>query len=360
MQRLPHASERWCADHGGVSGSLEWRDGQCEVTGRGDSWGCEVPGGLAASPCLWPLAAAHSNPAPCERGRLVPGGGGSGRPVHMFDVHVGMWTPWDAKAATTSELQQCCDVCASIEGCTHWLVYRHQTAQGPRKRPRAYGKSPGDLGTVGRCALFGASSRPAASAPQIASPMVSTSIPMPSTSMPTPSASPASASSTAMLPVLLLRSDAQKLLLVTRCHAGYMSWLRSRLAGEAHLELLVDVTALARPAKAPEAGGGGAPGGDGGGPRRPHRRLTRQVAEQLRAALDTPTFAYTVEQLWWAFGAVRHWPSPEGHDGRHNQLSGDVVAAWWGKVVNKYRPLLGARVASRLTSYLIHEPSLVL
>ena len=89
-------------------------------------------------------------------------------------------------------------------------------------------------------------------------------------------------------------------------------------------------------------------------------RAEQRAAAALQRTLGVPSFAYTVEQIWAAFAAVHHWPSPEAHETKRNVLSGDVIRGWWQHVTRKYTPLLGTNAARRLTSYLIHEPSLVL
>ena len=166
-----------------------------------------------------------------------------------------------------------------------------------------------EKGSKGTCALYG--SRVATLTPAATSPTIETA-------------------------VLLLRSDVQKLQTLTRCHVEIVRWLQSQLVGEAELELLVDATALASTA------------------------AISRARDQLRAALHAPAFLYTAEELERTFPAVRQWPSPAHHDPSRNRLKGDAVRLWWAKVLKLQRPALGPRVAQRLISYLIHEPSIVL
>lgn len=166
-----------------------------------------------------------------------------------------------------------------------------------------------EKGSKGTCALYG--SRVATLTPAATSPTIETA-------------------------VLLLRSDVQKLQTLTRCHVEIVRWLQSQLVGEAELELLVDATGLASTA------------------------AISRARDQLRAALHAPAFLYTAEELERTFPAVRQWPSPAHHDPSRNRLKGDAVRLWWAKVLKLQRPALGPRVAQRLISYLIHEPSIVL
>ena len=117
-------------------------------------------------------------------------------------------------------------------------------------------------GSVGTCAVYGSRDRP----------------------------SPPPSSPSNELPYVLLRSDAQKLRWLTRCHATHVSWLRSALHSAARLELLVDASSL------------------------PSAASVATARSQLQSKLDVPAFVYTVEEIHAAFPAVRHWPSPQDHD----------------------------------------------
>ena len=135
--------------------------------------------------------------------------------------------------------------------------------------------------------------------------------------------------------MLLLRSDVQRLATLTRCHTTYIDHLVTRLGKEAALELLVDATAAPSVSRA---------------------RTTLQAA-----FAGVRSFLFTDGDIRTSFAAVRAWPSPERHDSSHNRLKGgDVVDIWWAGVQDANRHALGANVADRLTSFLIHEPSLAL
>ena len=213
----------------------------------------------------------------------------------LFDVHVGRAQAAQRHHHITAQ-QHCCEVCRGIAGCERW-----QLRVGSIK------------GSVATCMLYGLAS--ASRLPAVGA------------------RAPASA---AEPPVVLLRSDTEKLQSLTRCHVELVRWLQSQLAGEADLELLVDASAL------------------------PSGESLARVRTQLREALHVPSFLYTVEELERSFPAVRHWPSPESHDTSRNRLKGDSIKLWWTSVLKRHRKALGPRVARRLTSYLIHEPSLVL
>ena len=202
----------------------------------------------------------------------------------LFTVDIGTF-------GTLSAQQHCCEVCERLRGCTASRLHEGVLLRG----------------ALASCGLYGA----------------------------LPPAPPPQPKSDA---ILLLRSDAQKLATLTRCHREYVTFVRSRLSPiGASMELLVDATALS------------------------NRTTAAAIQSQLASTLGVGAFAYTVEQLWAAFPAVKHWPSPEDHDSSHNKLKGgDVVRIWWAKVLKKYKRALGPDVARRLTSYLIHEPSLVL
>ena len=241
-------------------------------------------------------AVAGSPPA----GRLAPA-----QRRFLFDVHIGIQR--GGRKLPGKKLRQnypdaispqlhCCEVCRGIDGCTHWYI-------DERRSPL--------MGSAGTCKLYG-------------------------TRTSKQNNQDATSNAIAATTVVLWRSDAEKLGTLTRCHQAYVRWLKGRCAGEAEFELLVDVTAIKSTRK-------------------------RAIAEtQLRSVFEVPAYLYTVEQIVEAFPAVAHWPSPESHDASRNKLKGDVVKVWWAKVLKKHRPALGPKVASRLISYLIHEPSLVL
>jgi hypothetical protein len=208
--------------------------------------------------------------------------------THLFDVHVGI-SRTRARSSDISRQQQCCEVCTGLLGCSHWLI---------RRAPS---------GSVGTCALYGRRD-----------------------------SSPSESDSTEP-PFVLLRSAAQKLLWLTRCHAERIRWLRSAIGEEGRLEMLVDATSL--------------PSVDDV----PHART------QLRTLLGIPAYLYNVEMLREAFPAVRHWPSPQSHAASlRRQRGGEQVMVWWRSVLDANREAMGSDVANRLVSYLIHEPSLVL
>ena len=93
-------------------------------------------------------------------------------------------------------------------------------------------------------------------------------------------------------------------------------------------------------------------------------------------------FIYTDDDVKSAFAAVgATWPSPKNHHGggggggssalSQQQRSrprgfsggghGDTIKVWWKKVLDANRKALGSRHdADKLTSFLIHEPSIVL
>ena len=217
----------------------------------------------------------------------------------LFDVDIGM--QWQHGGVDAN--LHCGELCAGMSGCIHCTLLHRGSP------PR---------GAIGTCVLYGDAEEGKAGL----------------TAAPAPKDT-----------VTLLRSDAHKLEWLTRCHAEYVSILRSQLAGAASLELLVDVTALYPPDRASDA----------------IAAASRRVEGQLRDALGVDAFAYVVEDFWAAFPAVRHWPSPQDHDASRNKLrGGDVVKIWWKKVLKRHRQALGPDVARRLTAYLIHEPSLVL
>ena len=140
--------------------------------------------------------------------------------------------------------------------------------------------------------------------------------------------------------VVLLRTDSNKLSWLTRCHAAHVQFLRKQLESIATLELLVDATAISTTNRT---------------------AVVRRTQAQLSATLGVRAFVYAMEDLREGFPTVRRWPSPEHHDPSRNRLhGGDVVKIWWAKVLKRHRRALGASAAHQLTSYLIHEPSLVL
>jgi hypothetical protein len=220
-------------------------------------------------------------------------------------------------------------------------VFERSAHELAKYKPGA--RAPGMRGTLGKCVLYGAVSNPPP--------------PFSKASGRTGSRLEPSLITAAPLPVVLLRSDAQKLEMVTRCHEGYFHWWRKTLAGEATLELLVDVSALTSSTSASSSSASSTSGFDAAA----HEQLTRRAAATFRRTLGLGAFAYTVEQVHAAFPAVTHWPSPETHNSRRRTLSGnDSLRTWWTNVLKKYKEALGPSVAARLTSYLIHEPSLVL
>lgn len=336
MQSLMHASEQWCAS----MPSLAWRDGVCHVASH--AHGCAAP----------PPDGPEAHGARCSRQRKGEGGSpcikrgyssaqGASVPA-LFNIDIGVWTPWRTqKSEAPPSVVQCCEVCASFEACSHWLVFERSAHELAKYKPGA--RAPGMRGTLGKCVLYGAVSNPP---PPFSKASGRTGGRL------EPSLIPA-----APLPVVLLRSDAQKLEMVTRCHEGYFHWWRKTLAGEATLELLVDVSALTSSTSASSSSASSTSGFDAAA----HEQLTRRAAATFRRTLGLGAFAYTVEQVHAAFPAVTHWPSPETHNSRRRTLSGnDSLRTWWTNVLKKYKEALGPSVAARLTSYLIHEPSLVL
>jgi len=217
--------------------------------------------------------------------------------VYLFDLHIGIATSDDA--TNLSMFTHCCEACRSMDGCVHWKLGRRHAPLGV---------------SAASCALYGRREQATAV-----------------TAGKHPAVSESSSTS-----VVLMRTDAEKLRTLTRCHHAYIRWLKAQCAGIAELELLVDASALPS-------------------------EYARSVAQaQLRSLMNVSAYLYTVERIHRAFPAVKHWPSPESHATPRNRIKGDVVKVWWAKVVKRHRSALGPRVASRLTSYLIHEPSLVL
>ena len=215
----------------------------------------------------------------------------------LFDVDIGTQYRHRRHDRSVDARVHCAEVCAGVRGCAHCKLL----------------DGGGVRGTLATCSLY--SGDDGASLARFAA---------------TPRADT----------VVLLRSDANKLAWLTRCHSAHVQFVRAQLESVATLELLVDVTALGATNRTDAA---------------------RRAQAQLQAALGVGSFVYTVEDLWAAFPAVRRWPSPEQHDSSRNRLKGgDVVKIWWAKVLKRQRRSLGPSVARRLTSYLIHEPSLVL
>ena len=324
---LVHASPRWCATHGKVLG-MEWYDGACRAAvGRFTEHTCESAT-VTKNLCLQHLGKSRDGrKRACQRGARTPS---PHDPKRMFDVHIGTVSPWDRQAPQLDVQQQCCELCAGMEHCTSWLALQH-----------GGNRDPGPLGSAAQCSLYGDGVDAAIAArnvPQI-----------PGASAPLASAGEGTSGVQGDhgLPVLLLRSDTQKLSSVTRCHAAYIRWLKGQVAGEASLQLVVDVSSLVHHH-------------DSARDSPSVMEATGQAAAKLRSALSVDVFAYTVEQVHGAFPAVRYWPSPVSHRKARSRLPGDVIDGWWAKVLRKYKPLLGPAVAERLTSYLIHEPSLVL
>ena len=239
-------------------------------------------------------------------------------PFMSLDVGIAQFpVAYDDTGGTVavSAERHCCEVCRSYLGCHQGWITSNQAP----------------VGALGTCALHAMGPFPTATASATAR--------LPPS--PREGASPARRMREA---VLLLRSDARKLRTLTRCHVGYVRWLQTQLLEEADFELLVDVTALTTRASA----------------RGRRRRHTERVARTLRRVLGVDAFTYSVEDLHDAFAAVRHWPSPEARQHSRAQLADDAVRAWWRNVVRRHRPALGPNVRMRLTSYLVHEPSLVL
>ena len=143
-------------------------------------------------------------------------------------------------------------------------------------------------GTLGKCVLYGAVSNPP---------------PFSKASSRTGSRLEPSLIAAAPLPVVLLRSDAQKLEMVTRCHEGYFHWWRKTLAGEASLELLVDVSALTSSASASSTSASSTSASStsasstSGFDAAAHEQLTRRAAATFQRTLGLGAFAYTVEQV---------------------------------------------------------------
>ena len=171
-------------------------------------------------------------------------------------------------------------------------VHCCEVCQGMEGCIRWYLLKSGEQGALATCSLYGT----------------------PSVHSSAPSVAATDASRSKKSAALLFRTDVEKLRMLTRCHVERIANLQSQLAGAASLELLVDASAL--------------------------QGSRARAATQLRKHLGVPAFLYTVEEIWQAFPAVVHWPSPETHDSSRNRLKGDVVKTWWQSRGSLSRPRL--------------------
>ena len=395
-QPLAHASKAWCNTTNGV----EWRDGRCLVTSS--PWGCVADSATSAgaSQCVksMSLSARDATMAKCARGHMSPSNEAPASSMRLFDIDVGMWTPWDLSAPTADAAMQCCSVCASMERCSHWLVFEHSRQVVARARPGA--RSPGYHGTVGKCMLYARKLSIHDTRANLAP------------SVPSTAAGPARTVAVEHTPVVLIRSDAHKFSLVSRCHTRYLGWLTRTVGDEATLELLLDASSLDEERRSAEISARSSSlQADTAEGRAAHRhRLTSRVRAALTLHLGIDAFVYTVEQvrvhvhvhvqeqeqvhvytvehaktrrsrarahahaympswcrahghapaparlhlavgmprreghapvrrrpappfqIWAAFPAVTHWPSPETHNKRHSYLGRDALLSWWRKV----------------------------
>ncbi|KOO27165.1 hypothetical protein Ctob_009458 [Chrysochromulina tobinii] len=111
--------------------------------------------------------------------------------------------------------------------------------------------------------------------------------------------------------------------MVTRCHEGYFHWWRKTLAGEATLELLVDVSALTSSTSASSSSASSTSGFDAAA----HEQLTRRAAATFRRTLglaehsppqQQPDYISTFANLEGAVEAASHdWKRNEGFEGAY-------------------------------------------